>query len=116
VFKETIRRSDLIGEYASSVAIAVICAEGIISFLLFFIRTRIWGLLGSVLLLLAFTAYIAYMLISSKILPCSCGGIIQKLSWPGHLVFNIIFTILAGLGVFIQYRENYKNKFSASQL
>jgi len=31
-------------------------------------------------------------------IPCSCGGIIAKLSWGQHLVFNLIFLGLALIG------------------
>jgi hypothetical protein len=30
-------------------------------------------------------------------LPCSCGGIINRLSWPQHLVLNVVLTALTAL-------------------
>ncbi|MBS1567215.1 MAG: hypothetical protein JST39_22720 [Bacteroidetes bacterium] len=50
-----------------------------------------------------FTGYVAVMLSLSYYLPCSCGGILQALSWQGHLVFNVFFTLLAAAGALLQY-------------
>lgn len=41
------------------------------------------------------------MLLFVSELPCSCGGIIQRLSWKGHLAFNTLFTILAYSGFIV---------------
>ena len=56
------------------------------------------GLLSSLLLMCLFTGYIGYMIAFTPKLPCSCGGVLRKLSWKEHLVFNIIITLLALLG------------------
>lgn len=62
--------------------------------------TRLYGLLFSVILMTVFTVYVGLISfgVFSKI-PCSCGGVIASMSWTGHLVFNIIFLLLAIVGL-----------------
>jgi hypothetical protein len=42
-----------------------------------------------------FTGYVIALLTTSTELPCSCGGIIEQLSWQGHLVFNSTLILLS---------------------
>ncbi|MDE3184848.1 MAG: hypothetical protein KGM16_15665 [Bacteroidota bacterium] len=72
-------------------------------------RTRFYGLLFALLLLIIFTGYIAGMLLSGSPLPCSCGGVISELSWKEHLVFNLVFvaTSMAGLVLDKKQKANY---------
>ena len=59
------------------------------------------GLVLSLALMAAFTLYITLMLLFESHLPCSCGGVISKMSWQQHLWFNIFFLLLAGAGLWI---------------
>nr|WP_276834881.1 MauE/DoxX family redox-associated membrane protein [Chryseobacterium cucumeris] len=63
------------------------------------------GLIGSFVLMLIFTGYIALLLSKSKNLPCSCGGILEKMSWNQHLYFNIGCVTLSAiaLGLNLKY-------------
>ncbi|HEY1009841.1 MAG TPA: MauE/DoxX family redox-associated membrane protein [Sphingobacteriaceae bacterium] len=66
--------------------------------LLVFEKTRLKGLIASLILLLAFTVYIALIQFNYfGYVPCSCGGVISKLSWEGHFLFNMVFIVLAGI-------------------
>ncbi len=67
---------------------------------------RKWSLLASAILMATFTWYVWYMLKFSPRLPCSCGGIIDKMNWHQHLYFNTTFTILSILA-FIMNRKQY---------
>nr|WP_143097972.1 MauE/DoxX family redox-associated membrane protein [Chitinophaga sp. CF118] len=67
-------------------------------------KTRKYGLLGSLVLMLVFTVYVAYVLLFTTKRPCTCGGIIRQLSWPDHLIFNISFLLLAITGIILQIR------------
>lgn len=62
--------------------------EIVIVLMLLFERYRRMGLICSFFLLLAFEIYISGMLLSGLDLPCTCGGLISKLQWRQHLVFN----------------------------
>jgi phage shock protein PspC (stress-responsive transcriptional regulator) len=48
------------------------------------------------------SAYILLMLISDERLPCSCGGVLQQLSWKQHLIFNLFFLLLAVVGIVLE--------------
>jgi hypothetical protein len=67
--------------------------EGLLVLALFFPRFRLKGLYAAVVLLLVFEIYITGMLLSGLDLPCTCGGILSKLSWKQHLIFNALFII-----------------------
>lgn len=76
-------------------------AELAIALLLLFPSTRLYGLYGSLLLLVLFTVYLA-MMVSMKVnLPCSCGGVISQLSWRQHIFFNLFFIALASAGIYL---------------
>src|SRR5690606_14703009 len=55
-----------------------------------------------------FTAYIFIILNFSDFVPCSCGGVLEKMSWTQHLIFNVVFIILAGVAVFFSLQEKPK--------
>jgi hypothetical protein len=98
-FRAVIGQSPMITRYASYVAIGVPFTEIAISGLLVFPRSRLIGLCASFALMLLFSFYIIILLNLSIHLPCSCGGIISDMSWGQHLVFNIVFVILALIGI-----------------
>ena len=62
-------------------------------------RKRGIGFLASLALLLLFTGYLLWMLGTERHLPCSCGGIIQHLTWGQHIVFNGFFIAVAATGI-----------------
>lgn len=82
------------------IAIIIIVTEFLIPIVLFFNRTTKLGYLLSFLLLLVFTGYIIMIMTLSPYLPCTCGGVLEVLSWNQHIYFNLFFMILS----FILYR------------
>ena len=82
---------------------AIPLLEYILTALLLKAETRRLGMMGSAILMSVFTLYIAGMITFSPQLPCSCGGIINKLTWQQHLVFNLFFTALAYFGWYRYY-------------
>ena len=70
-----------------------------ITLLLFFHQTRKKGFYAATILMTLFTLYIIYMMLFHPALPCSCGGFLDALSWPGHLVFNGVFIVLGILAI-----------------
>jgi len=80
--------------------------EVIIAIGLIFEKTRIPALYASLFLMLAFTIYTVVILLHAfKYIPCSCGGVIRKLTWPQHLFFNLFFVGISLLGIFLKKRE-----------
>ncbi|GEP49842.1 hypothetical protein FNO01nite_05140 [Flavobacterium noncentrifugens] len=100
-FTVQLGQSPLLSAFASWVGYAVIAAEFLIAALLIFPKTRLAGLFAAFGLMVMFTAYIYIILNYSEFVPCSCGGILEKLGWKEHLVFNIIFVILAASAVLL---------------
>ena len=59
-------------------------------------------------LILIFTVYIIWVLEFSENIPCSCGGIINNLSWQEHLIFNACFLLLGLIGIYLQVKNQRK--------
>lgn len=60
-------------------------------------RFRLAGLLLTVALMAIFTGYISMALLHYwGNVPCSCGGILEHMSWSVHLAFNWAF-LIAGI-------------------
>jgi putative oxidoreductase len=77
--------------------------------LLFFPRTLRCGLWLSAGLLVVFTGYISLVKLHFWArVPCSCGGILSKMSWTTHLVFNLVFIAINLAAIFIDRREKYR--------
>jgi hypothetical protein len=72
--------------------------------LLFFPRYRLIGLYLTCILMILFTAYIITLFTISPELPCSCGGIIEALSWKGHIIFNSLLILLSFVVIRMQKR------------
>lgn len=89
----------LIKYFALLTAVSVIALELGFSALLLFPSTRRLGFYGSAGLLVLFTLYLTVMLATHHHLPCSCGGVIQYMSWKQHVFFNLFFLALALLGI-----------------
>jgi hypothetical protein len=113
-FESVISRSPLIEGKAHFTARAIPIVEILVSLLLFLPFTRLLGLYSSLALMVAFTAYLAYIIKFAPHLPCSCGGVIGSLTWQQHLVFNVFFTLLAIIGVwlYLAKRRQLKNHLS----
>ncbi|WP_341835540.1 MauE/DoxX family redox-associated membrane protein [Chitinophaga pollutisoli] len=96
IFEDQLSLSPVFKSTYRIVAVAVPAVELVLLALLIFERTKIAGLLLSALLLLAFTIYLAYILLNYQgELPCTCGGFIAKMTWTQHIIFNITFILLA---------------------
>ena len=102
VFKEQLADSPILSWAATPVAVLLPVVEFLIVLLLIIPRWRLKGLYASLFLMIGFTAYIIAMYIFAPEMPCSCGGIIELLSWEGHLIFNCVFILLNALAVFFQ--------------
>jgi len=100
-----IKRAPVISLFPVTMAWAIVVIEYITSLLLFLPKTRKAGLYTSLGLMISFTLFIGYMMVFIPKLPCSCGGIISKLTWNQHLVFNILLSMLALTAVLFQ-RKN----------
>jgi hypothetical protein len=98
-FIATLQHSPLLDQLAIQIGWTLLTVEIGFVILLLVPKLQAWGLYGSAILLLLFSAYILYMLLYAAHLPCSCGGVIQKLSWKQHLIFNGAFLLISVLGI-----------------
>lgn len=98
-FQVQIGQSPLLSAYAGMVSYGVILLELLIVGCLSLSKFRLAGLYASTALMCAFTVYIYLILNYSDFVPCSCGGILEKLGWREHLVFNIGCVILGCIAV-----------------
>ena len=96
-FQIQMTESPLLSAFDGFLPYVLIISEFIIAGLLCYRITQNAGLLASFILMLFFTGYIAHMLLTSENLPCSCGGILEKMSWTQHLYFNIGCAVLAAI-------------------
>jgi len=82
------------------------CSEIALSLGLIFERTRLISLYGSLVLMGLFSGYTLIILSHAfSYIPCSCGGIINRLTWRQHLLLNLFFVGLAIAGIILQRRK-----------
>jgi len=98
-FVAVLKVSPLIGHLDMLVAFTVIAVEVILCIVLVGDRTKRLGLRLSMGLMVVFTLYLTYMVLSGDELPCQCGGVISLMSWKEHIIFNSVFIILAFIGL-----------------
>lgn len=108
-FQVQLGQSPLLSAFAGYVAAIVPIVEIVISGLLIFPKTRLIGLFAAFSLMVMFTAYIIIILNFSSYIPCSCGGILEKMSWKTHMVFNIVFIMLAVVAILLIQNTNDKS-------
>ena len=109
-------KSPFITKYANAVAYTLPAGEILVALALFFNKTRLLGLYASLFLMTMFTAYIYAMLNYSYDLPCSCGGIISKMSWTQHLWFNAGFVLLSLIGILLQVKKRTQPESKTEEL
>ncbi|NML70773.1 tellurium resistance protein TerC [Chryseobacterium sp. RP-3-3] len=106
-FQIQIAQSPLLTAFAGFTSYSVIIVELIIVFLLLIPRLRLIGLYASLGLMTAFTIYIYLILNYSDFVPCSCGGVLEKMDWNEHLLFNIACVVLALSAIVINRNKQY---------
>jgi uncharacterized membrane protein YphA (DoxX/SURF4 family) len=98
-FNAQLAQSPLLTGFTGWIIWLVPSIEIIVSILLSIDSLRITGLYASLSMMVMFTTYIIVILNFSEFIPCSCGGILQHMSWKTHLAFNIGFALLAILSI-----------------
>jgi hypothetical protein len=98
-FNAQLAQSPLITGFSGWIIWIVPSLEILIAILLSIDRLRIHGLYASFSIMIMFTAYIIAILNFSEFIPCSCGGVLQHMSWKTHLAFNISLVALAAFAI-----------------
>lgn len=110
VFSVQLMKHEALKDIYPIVSWAVPIAEIIAVVLLMFSVTRIKGIIVSLILMVSFTTYLIYMMMTSPKLPCSCGGIINTLSWHQHIIVNSIFILLAITAIIFHRKFKFPGK------
>ena len=114
LFQKELQDFPFISTSANFIAWFIPLIELITVCLLFFSSTHLYGLYVSLILLLLFTGFLIFMLAFDKNLPCSCGGIISRLSWKQHIVFNLVF-IMPSIAGIVLYKQLHKTNSSKTK-
>lgn len=116
VFRSQLYRQPFSHEMANALLYLLPISELVTVALLLFKPTRFAGLIISAGLLTIFSLYILTGLLNfwGKI-PCSCGGILNHLSWQIHLIFNLTF-LLANLVAIVAFHAERIATGSGRQL
>lgn len=115
-FKTQIAQSTILSSFAAFIAYSVPTIEITIAIGLMVASWRLLFLYASFLLMIMFTTYILIVLNLGKFIPCSCGGIIEELSWEGHIYFNTSFIILAIIAIVLEVKSKLRSIFIFSLL
>jgi hypothetical protein len=100
-FQVQLGQSPLLSAFAGWISYLIPVVELFIVLLLIRPNYRFVGLLAAFSLMVMFTTYIIIILNYSSFIPCSCGGILDKMGWTEHLFFNIGFVLLALWGILL---------------
>lgn len=109
-FRAVIAQSPLVGRYPGVIAWLLPAVELWVAGLLLFNGSRRLGLYASLALMILFTGYILFMLLVAPQLPCSCGGVLQVLSWRAHIFFNLCWILLALSAIYLDRNQGSKPK------
>lgn len=104
-FRVQIGNSPLLTDFAGVIAWIIPIGEIVVAIALAIPRLRLAALYAAFSLMIMFTAYIIIILNFADHVPCSCGGVLEKLGWTEHLIFNIVFVLLALVGIIILSKQ-----------
>ncbi|KKO89439.1 TerC family integral membrane protein [Sphingobacterium sp. Ag1] len=109
-FRVQLAQSPLLSAYAQFISFAVVIVELTLAFYLCLAHFQKLALYCSLGLMSAFTIYIFLILNYSDFVPCSCGGILEKLGWREHLIFNIGVVLLISAAIFYKEKKDHPHK------
>ena len=104
-FRFGLSESPIIAPFANMLVWAVPATELIIAAMLLLPFTRLAGLYASFILMFLFTGYIIVMLGFYDDIPCSCGGILEEMSWGVHIAFNLLFVFLSAWAIILEKKR-----------
>jgi hypothetical protein len=106
LFISDMSKSPLLVKYDMNLlAPVVLGTEFLIIVLLCFPVTRKMGFFLSFFVMAMFSLYLSTLYFFFTNIPCSCGGILGKMPYPVHIVFNVCFTVLSGTGVLLSNKS-----------
>lgn len=100
-FAVQLGQSPMLTDHANVLAWCVPVTELCIAGMLSMPKARLIGLYGALGMMVMFTTYIVIITTYDDYVPCSCGGLLESMGWSGHLIFNAVFVLLAGVAIVI---------------
>src|ERR1700739_2515197 len=100
-FRIQVGKSPMLTAFAPAVSIVIPVIEIGIAIMLAIRRLRMFALYAAFSLLIVLTTYIYIILHYSDYIPCSCGGVLQNMTWQEHFGFNLTFVALAIVAILI---------------
>jgi uncharacterized membrane protein YphA (DoxX/SURF4 family) len=100
-FYFAIEKSYILYRFASVIAWVIPILELSIVVCLLIQKLKRIGLYASFMLMALFTIYVGYnaFFTTHEERPCTCGGIIENMTWVQHFFFNTAFSLLALLAI-----------------
>lgn len=115
-FAVQLGQSEMLTRFATELAWLVPGAELVISVLLIIPASQLVGLYAAFTMMVMFTSYIVFTTQFSDYVPCSCGGVIEKLSWSDHITFNLAFMIISVLAILLYARPRLNSRLIEDKL
>ncbi|WP_166962499.1 MauE/DoxX family redox-associated membrane protein [Yeosuana marina] len=106
-FTTQLTRSPYISNYAHWISWGTPTIEYILAGLLAFKIYTLKAFYASFSLMVLFTIYIVFVLNFSDSIPCSCGGVLSSLGWKDHVIFNMVFIVLALIGIIATHKQQH---------
>lgn len=98
-FQVQLGQSPMLREFVLYLSYGIPAVELILALLLLLHKTKIIGLYCAFGLMISFSIYLFILIKYSAYIPCSCGGILEKMDWEAHLFFNVFFVIMAVIAI-----------------
>src|SRR5690606_16260464 len=114
-FQVQVAQSALLSAFATPIAYGVVLGELIIALMLCFTKSRLLGLYLFLGFMTAFTVYIFLILNYSPFVPCSCGGVLEKMGWWEHLWFNGVVCFLCVLVILTEQSSTFNPFFFCNE-
>lgn len=106
-FQVQLAQSPMLSAFSTLLSFAVPALEFLIIALLIIPRHQLAGMFLAFTVMVMFTAYIYIILNYSSFVPCSCGGVLEKMTWGQHLVFNLSFAAAGAAAIIIAPIREY---------
>lgn len=113
-FKAQLGQSPILTDFAGIIAYMIPTIEIAIAVMLTLPPLRRIALYACYYLMTLFTVYIIAVLNFSSHVPCSCGGILEKLGWTEHILFNLVFVVMAIIGMSLVKDVSFNYPFRTS--
>ncbi|PWV47097.1 MauE/DoxX family redox-associated membrane protein [Chitinophaga sp. S165] len=94
LFIEQLADITVLAPFRQAISWGLPLLEITLAILLFIPGTKLLGLYAATIVMTIFTMYAGFLVAINSDLPCSCGGIIEEITWQQHIWLNLLLTAL----------------------